>query len=71
MADEEASHEEKRNFCQTFYIMAENVGSRLEKVEERNLEEQGSVQGNGGEEPPPSPSTSESSSSSHHHHHRN
>ena len=54
--------------------MAENVGqllSRLEKVEERNLEEQVLVHGNGEGEPPPSPSVSESSSSSSHHHHRN
>jgi len=74
MEDEEAHHEEERNFCKTFYTMAKNVGqllSRLEKAEERNLEEQGSMHGNGGEEPPPSPSMSESSSSSHHHHHRN
>ena len=74
MANEEAHHEEERNFHKTFYTMAENVGqllSRLEKEEERNLKEQGSVHGNGEEEPPPSPSTSESSSSSHHHHHRN
>ena len=74
MADEEACHEEERNFRKTFYTMAKNVGqllSRLEKSEERNPEEQGSVHGNGGEEPPPSPSTSESSSSSSHHHHRN
>ena len=74
MADEEARHEEECNFCKTFYTMEENVGqllSRLEKVEERNLEEQGSMHGNGREEPPPSSSTSEISSSSHHHHHRN
>jgi len=54
--------------------MVENVGqflSRMEKAEERKLEEQGSMHRNGGEEPPPSPSTSESSSSSHHHNHRN
>ena len=74
MADEEAHHEEERNFHKTFYTMGENVSqllSRLEKVEERNLEEQGSLRGNDGEEPPPSPSTSESSSSSHHHNRRN
>ena len=74
MADEEARHEEERNFQKTFHTMVKNVGqllSRLGKVEERNPKEQGSVHGNGGEEPPPSPSTSERSSSSHHHHHRN
>jgi len=74
MADEEACHEDELNFRKIFYTMEENVGqllSRLQKAEERNIEEQGSVHGNGGEEPPPSPSTSESSSSSHHHHHRN
>ena len=73
MAYEEAHHVEERNFHKTFNTMAKNVSqllSRLEKAEERNPEEQGSVHGNGGEEPPPSPSTSESSSS-HYHHHRN
>lgn len=74
MADDEAHYEEERNYHKAFYTMAEKVDqlfSRLEKVEERKPEEQGSVHGNGGEEPPPSPSTSEISSSSHHHHHRN
>ena len=49
--DEEAQIEEERNFCKTFYSMAKNVGqllSRLEKAEERNPEEQGSVHGNCG-----------------------
>ena len=39
MADDEARLEEERNFCKTFYSMAENVSqllSRLEKVEEKN-----------------------------------
>ena len=52
MADEEACYEEELNFCKTFYAMAKNVGqllSRLEKAKERNLEEQGSMHGNGGE----------------------
>lgn len=74
MVDEEARYEEERNYHKTFCIMEKKVDqllSRLEKAEERNLEEKGLVHGNGGEEPPPSPSTSESSSSSHHHHHRN
>ena len=74
MADEEAHHEEECNFRKTFDTMVQNVGqllSRLEKVEERKPEEQGSVHGNGGEEPPPSPSTSKRYSSSHHHHDRN
>ena len=74
MADEEARLEEKCNFRKTFYSMEENVGqllSRLEKEEERKLEEQVLAHGNSEEEPPPSPPMSESSSSSHHHNHRN
>ena len=42
MAEDEAHLEEERNFCKTFYSMAENVNKlalRLEKAEERNLEE--------------------------------
>jgi len=74
MAEDEAHLEEKSNLRKTFYSMVENISQlvlRLEKAEERNLEEQGSTHGNGGEQPPPSPSASESSSSSHHHNHRN
>ena len=74
MAEDEAHLEEERNFRKTFFSMAENISQlvlRLEKVEERNPEGQGSAHGNGGEEPPPSPSASEGSPSSHHHNRRN
>ena len=74
MAEDEAHLEEEHNFCKTFYSIVENISQlvlRLEKAEERNLEEQGSTHGNGGEEPPPSPSASEGSTSSHHHNCRN
>ena len=50
MADEKACYEEELNFHKTFYTMAENVRqllSRLEKVEGKKVEEQGSVHGNG------------------------
>eukprot|EP00253_Pinus_taeda_P030758 PITA_30758 len=74
MAEDEAHLEEERNFSKTFYSMADNISQlvlRLEKAEERNPEQQGSIDGNGGEEPPPSPSKSEGSPSSHHHNRRN
>lgn len=74
MAEDEAHLEEERNFRKAFYSMAENINQvvlRLEKVEERNPEGQGSAHGNGGEEPPPSPSGSEGSPSSHNHNYIN
>jgi len=78
MADKEARWEEERNYCKTFYNMANKVDKLFAKYEKTlKLEKNGSNDhasvnhGGGGEEPPPSPSTSESSSSSSHHSNKN